>query len=258
MEREENQSISSNDSEEPMKQGAGLDLIVPVYNERENIRPLHEEILQALGPRIEFTVYFVDDGSNDGSTKVLRELARDKDSVRVLHFERNRGQSAAFAAGFGSSSNSRVVTLDGDRQNDPVDILDLLETMEQTDTDAVLGYREQRSDGWKKRLGSYLANRIRNALLNEHVRDTGCSLKLFRREVVESFPYFEGMHRFFPSLIHAGGYSFRQIPTKHRSRPWGETKYSLAGRFRKVVLDLLGVAWLKARSINVRIDEVSE
>ncbi|MFB6345754.1 MAG: glycosyltransferase family 2 protein [bacterium] len=235
-----------------------LDIVIPVYNERKNVKPLMEEITESLSGTRDFTVIFVDDGSTDGTTKIVRELASNRDSVVSLHFKRNRGQSAAFAAGFEEASNPLVATIDGDRQNDPADIPVLLDEMESSEVDCVLGYREQRQDSLKKKVGSYIANGFRNWVLGEAVKDTGCSLKLFTREVVESFTVFHGMHRFFPSLVQMNGFSHSQVATSHRPRSWGETKYSIAGRLRQVVFDLIGVAWLKERSIETHVDDKFE
>lgn len=240
-----------------MVRNDAIDLVIPMYNERENVRPLYEEVETALESVIDYRVIFVDDGSDDGSTEILKELSKSESAVETLHFHRNRGQSAAFAAGFDATANPLVATLDGDRQNNPADLPDLIDKLHREGTDVVLGYREERRDGLKKRMGSYVANCVRNWVLGENIRDTGCSLKVFRKEVVDSFPRFEGMHRFFPSLVLMNGFSFTQAPTEHRSRPWGETKYSITGRLRKVVFDLLGVAWLKARSLDTRVDESS-
>lgn len=234
-----------------------IDVIIPVFNERENIRPLFEEIEAALEEVVDYNVIYVDDGSNDGSTRILKKLAESEETVKTLHFDRNKGQSAAFAAGFRVATNQFIVTIDGDRQNNPADIPKLLKALPREETDVVLGYREERQDGFKKRIGSYLANRVRNWVLGEEIKDTGCSLKLFKKEVVDSFPLFEGMHRFFPSLVLMNDYTFSQVSTEHRNRPWGETKYSLTGRLKRVVFDLIGVAWLKGRVLNPTVDRVS-
>jgi len=230
-----------------------LTVVLPVYNEKQNIQPLTKEIRTSLEGECDFTVLYVNDGSTDGSTDVLNELAGEYSGVDVIHFSGNAGQSAAFAAGFREAETPLVATMDADRQNDPADLPKLLEALD--DYDVVAGYRENREDNWLRKVGSRLANNVRNAVTGDDIVDTGCSLKLFRRQVLEDIPYFEGMHRFFPTLARREGYTVTQVPTNHRPRMEGETKYTLTGRLMTTVSDLLAVRWLLDRSLDYEIED---
>ena len=177
-----------------------LSLVVPAYNERENLAPLLDEIRAALAGRT-YEVIVVDDGSTDGTLDTLKALRARHKELRILALERNSGQTAAFAAGFRAARAPIVVTLDADLQNDPADIPRLVDALEKTGATAVAGYRATRRDTAWKRLQSRIANGVRNRLNGEVIRDTGCSLKAFRTEAVREVPLFTGMHRFLPTLL---------------------------------------------------------
>ncbi|MFB6356510.1 MAG: glycosyltransferase family 2 protein [bacterium] len=230
-----------------------VDLVLPVYNEKGNLEKLYEEIDAALSSEYNWKALFVDDGSTDGSTKLIRKLADKDDRVVLIRFAENSGQSAAFSAGFEYSTAPLVVTLDADGQNDPADIPRMIGEM--GETDMVAGYRENRRDSWWRKLGSRLGNSVRNWLTGDNIIDTGCSLKVFRNEVVKSFPVFEGMHRFFPTLARIEGYSITQVPTNHRSRVHGETKYSNMGRLKTTLWDVWAVCWLQDRHLDYEVEE---
>ena len=169
--------------------------MIPAYNERDNLAPLMAEIAAALaGTGLRYEVIVVDDGSTDGSFEALKALRRQYPVLHILSFERNAGQTAAFAAGFRAARGAIVVTLDADLQNDPADIPRLVETLQRTGATAVAGYRAARRDTAWKRLQSRIANGVRNRLNGEVIRDTGCSVKAFRTEALPSFPLFAGMH----------------------------------------------------------------
>ncbi len=226
-----------------------LDFVLPVYNEAGNLRPLRREIDEVTKTLdLEGRVLFVDDGSEDESPSILDEMARDHDHVGVLRFAQNCGQSAAFAAGFEHAEAPVVVTMDADGQNDPADVPDLLEALEECDVAA--GYRANRQDNWLRKLGSRLANSVRNWVTGDDIIDTGCSLKAFRLEVVRSIPMFRGMHRFLPTLARMRGYRVRQVPTHHRPRQRGETKYTLSGRLWTTIWDLWAVRWMQSRALD--------
>ena len=229
-----------------------LSVIVPVYDEKENLEPLVEEldpVLQTFGLRYE--ILLVDDGSQDGSTEIIACLARTRDSVRGLHFLRNAGQTAAIDAGFKNARGRLVVTLDADLQNDPADIGALLEAL--CEHDAVVGYRQQRADNWLRRLSSHVANSVRNRLSGDDIIDTGCALKLFRRECLSEIKLYDGMHRFLPTLLRIEGKSVMQLPVSHRPRIAGTAKYGMRNRALRALADLMAVRWMKKRHLDYEV-----
>lgn len=231
-----------------------LDLILPIYNEKDNLRSLINEIDEELsGSGTTYRVILVDDGSTDGSTELIRDLTEENESVSSIHFRNNQGQSAAFAAGFDAATSPYVVTMDADGQNDPAEIPGMLEEIEEYDV--VAGYRANRKDHWIRLAASKIANSFRNWITGDEIIDTGCSLKVFKKEVVKDIPMFEGMHRFLPTLAKMEGYSVTQHPTNHRPRQGGETKYSISGRLGKTIWDLLAVRWMQKRNIDYEVEE---
>ena len=231
-----------------------LSLVIPAYNERENLAPLLAEIRAALTGR-NYEVVVVDDGSTDGSLETLNELQRDYPELRIVAFERNAGQTAAFAAGFRVARAAIVITLDADLQNDPADIPKLVDTLEQTGATAVAGYRATRRDTPWKRLQSRIANGVRNRLNGEVIRDTGCSLKAFRTEAVRALPLFGGMHRFLPTLIKMQGGTVTEVPVSHRPRRYGVTKYGMWNRVLRSLIDAFAVRWMQRRALRYRVRE---
>ena len=231
-----------------------LSLVIPVYNERENLPPLIAEIVAALrGQRYE--VVAVDDGSTDGSLEVLKALKRDHPQLHIVSFERNAGQTAAFAAGFRAARGRVVVTLDADLQNDPADVPRVVETLERTGATAVAGYRAARNDSKWKLLQSRIANGVRNWLNRESIRDTGCSLKAFRADAVRALPLFSGMHRFLPTLIKMHGGTVAEVPVGHRPRRFGATKYGMWNRVFRSLADAFAVRWMQRRALTYRVRE---
>ena len=229
-------------------------LVVPVYNEEDNLPILLREMEAAMEPLGEpYEVVFVDDGSTDGSLKVLRELAAAHPAVRVLVFERNAGQSAALEAGFASARGRVVVTLDADLQNDPADIPLLLAQLDRFDV--AVGWRHRRQDSLVKKVTSRVGNRARNWLTREDIADTGCSLKAFRREAALSIPFFRGMHRFMPTLCRMRGFTVTQVKVNHRHRVHGKTKYGVFDRLRATVPDVMAVRWMQRRVLRYRVRE---
>jgi glycosyltransferase involved in cell wall biosynthesis len=229
-----------------------LSAVVPVYNEKENVVPLVEELAGELS-RIgaPFEILLVDDGSTDGSGEILDRIAGSTPHVRALHLDRNRGQSAATAAGFEAARGEYIVTLDADRQNDPCDISRLLEWIPQYDM--VAGYRRERRDSWLRRASSVVANRVRSRVLGDGIRDTGCSLKLFRRDLTPRMPRFNGLHRFLPLLVQLQGGTVTQIPVNHRARTAGTSKYGVRNRLFRGLFDLIGMVWLKRRYVRYAV-----
>jgi dolichol-phosphate mannosyltransferase len=232
----------------------GLSLVIPVYNERDNLAVLHAEItnvLKTFGDAYE--ILFVDDGSTDGSDSVLRGLRAADPRVRVVTFARNAGQSAAMDAGFKSARGEVVVTLDADLQNDPSDIPRLLRALE--GLDAVVGVRRDRRDNLVRRVSSKIANYVRNRLSDETITDTGCSLKAFRREAVRSLVLYDGMHRFLPTLLKMEGFRVEEVPVGHRPRRHGESKYGIGNRLLPSFMDLLAVRWMKRRKLRYEVKD---
>jgi glycosyltransferase involved in cell wall biosynthesis len=228
-----------------------LSVVIPIYNERDNLAPLTAQILKALtGHVAAFEVIYVDDGSTDGSGPLLDQLARDYPEVRAFHFDRNYGQTAAFDAGFHQSAGEFIATLDGDLQYDPHDILTLLPLADRYDL--VCGWRQDRHDNLVKRLSSRIANAVRVAVTRDGVHDTGCSLKIFRRRVVERVPLFEGMHRFFPALARMHGFTVAEAPVAHFPRAHGRSKYGIGNRIFKSLRDLIAVRWMQRRCLRYK------
>jgi glycosyltransferase involved in cell wall biosynthesis len=227
-----------------------LSVVVPLFNEEENVPLLQAELTAALGP-LDYEIIFVDDGSRDGT---VGRIAQDDPRVRVLRFERNAGQSAAMYAGLHAARGAVAVLIDGDLQNDPTDIPRLLSEIERG-ADLVCGYRAQRKDTVVKRITSRVANFIRSRFTKDGVRDTGCTLKAMRRECVDALLPFKGMHRFIPALVKGAGYRLVEIPVNHRARQFGQSKYGLGNRALRATLDMFGVRWLLSRRLNYKVRE---
>jgi dolichol-phosphate mannosyltransferase len=244
--------MNGEDPRMPLSSSLRLSVVVPVYNERENLHPLVEEILAELG-RIgsPHELILIDDGSTDGSREILDRLARERPSVRVLHLEGNHGQAAGYVAGFAAARGDYLVTLDGDLQNDPADISRLLEWIPRYDM--VVGIRRRRRDTWIRRVSSRIANRVRSRILGDGIEDTGCSLRVFRRDLAAGFIPFRGMHRFLPALAQFQGARVKQIPVNHRERRAGVPKYGVGNRLWAGILDLGGVWWFRRRRTDPRV-----
>ena len=221
-----------------------LTVVVPVLNERETIRPLHERISESLDYLDRaWEVIFVDDGSWDGSTELLRELADEHENVRLLELARNFGQTAAMAAGFDHARGDIIVPLDADLQNDPADIPLILETLEKG-YDVVSCWRHDRQDAWLTRvLPSRIANWVISRISGVYLHDYGCTLKGYRRSIVRHIRLYGEMHRFIPIFASWAGARVTEIPVRHHPRRFGKSKYGLL-RTVKVVLDLITIKFL--------------
>jgi dolichol-phosphate mannosyltransferase len=224
-----------------------LSVVVPLFNEKENVPILQAEFTAALGS-LDYEIIFVDDGSRDGTVERIAPDPR----VRVLQFERNAGQSAAMFAGLHAANGAVAVLIDGDLQNDPADIPRLLAEIERG-ADLVCGYRAQRKDTVVKRITSRVANFVRSRFTKDGVRDTGCTLKAMKRECVASLVPFKGMHRFIPALVKGAGYRLVEIPVNHRPRKFGESKYGLGNRALRATTDMFGVRWLLSRRLDYKL-----
>src|SRR5436305_14784661 len=224
-----------------------VSVVVPVFNEEENMSILQSELRTALAG-LDYEIVFVDDGSIDRSAEKIETAP----NIRVLRFEKNAGQSAALYAGVRAARGKTIVMIDGDLQNDPADIPRLLEEISRG-TDLVCGYRAKRKDTITKRLTSRIANFVRSRFTKDYVRDTGCTLKAMRRESADALAPFKGMHRFIPALIRGAGYRLVEIPVNHRPRRFGQTKYGFGNRALRATVDMFGVRWLLSRRFNYKI-----
>jgi glycosyltransferase involved in cell wall biosynthesis len=231
-----------------------LSLVIPVYNERDNLAPLIGEIERALAGR-RFEIVTVDDGSTDESLETLKELKRGHPALHIVSFAANAGQTAAFAAGFQAARGAVIVTLDADGQNDPADIPALVDALAQSGATAVAGYRVDRRDSRWKLVQSRIANAVRNRLNRETIRDTGCSLKAFRAPAVRSLPLFNGMHRFLPTLVKLQGGTVAEVPVHHRPRRSGRTKYGMWNRVFRSLADAFAVRWMQRRALRYHVTE---
>jgi glycosyltransferase involved in cell wall biosynthesis len=231
-----------------------ISVVVPVYNEQANLPiliPKLVEIFNRLGSVYE--MIFVDDGSSDGSRKILKEMATRIPSLRVVALKQNRGLSTALLAGMREARGKIIVTLDSDLQNDPEDIPRLLGYLDRFDM--ATGWRQKREDPWLKRIASRIGNSVRNRLSGERINDSACTLRVFKRECLQDIPIFNGMHRFMSTLVKMRGYRIVEVPVTHHPRKYGESKYNIRNRMWRSFVDLLAVRWMKGRRIQYDIEE---
>jgi dolichol-phosphate mannosyltransferase len=231
-----------------------LSLVAPVFDEQDNLQPLHARVVEVFGDRRDWELVLVDDGSRDRSGEVIRELVRQDARVVGVFFAANRGQSAALAAGVHAARGRLVATIDADLQNDPADLPALIGAL--GDHDAVVGYRACRHDSFVRRVSSRIGNGVRNRISRDRIRDTGCSLKVFRAGPVRSIPWFHGAHRFLPTLLRYQGFSVIERPVSHHPRLSGTSKYGIRNRALRGLLDLLAVRWMRSRLIRFPVREV--
>jgi len=233
-----------------------LSLVIPVFNEQDNIQPLLDEVCRVLDGHFEYEVIFVDDGSTDATAERLTAARANCPQLRVLRHAKNAGQSAALMSGLRAARAPWVATLDGDGQNDPADIPALYAVAQADDgLWMVTGWRQQRRDGWLKRLSSRIANAVRATILGDATPDTGCGLKLMHRESCLQLPHFDHMHRFLPALVLRAGGGVRSVPVNHRPRNCGVSKYGLHNRLWAGIVDLFGVMWLRRRALQPDVTE---
>ena len=231
-----------------------LSLVVPAYDEEPNLLLLYERVRAVFGEHADWELVLVDDGSRDGTARAIRELVRRDARVAGVFLARNSGQSAALAAGAREARGRVIATLDADLQNDPADLPPLLAALE--GWDAVVGYRLRRHDSFVRRASSRIANAVRNWISRDDIRDTGCSLKVFRAEAMRAIPWFDGMHRFLPTLLRYQGLRVLEAPVSHHPRHAGRSKYGIRNRAWRGLLDLLAVRWMRARMIRSSVREV--
>jgi len=235
-------------------------VVVPVYNEQENVGPLAAEIATAMDG-MPYEMIFVNDASTDGTLAALGKLKSTYTTLRVLSHRENAGQSRSVRSGVLAAAGEIIATLDGDGQNDPADIPNLIKIMTRSDAPGNLalvgGRRAKRKDTWAKRTASKLGNGVRKWLLKDEADDTGCGLKVFRREAFLRLPYFDHIHRYIPALMLREGYVIEFADVGHRNRQFGVSKYTNFGRLIVSISDLRGVIWLNRRARNPgSVDEV--
>ncbi len=228
-----------------------LSVVIPVCNEAPNVAPLAHEIQAALAAQRPFEIIFVDDGSTDETAKAVLEVKQNGvPEIRLLQHGQRLGQSAALVTGIRAARAEWVATLDGDGQNDPADIPNLLHVRRaQTDDTLhlIMGNRVSRQDVWLRRISSRIANSVRGRLLGDGAPDTGCGIKLLHRQTFMELPHFDHMHRFLPALFKRAGARVVSVPVRHRPRTKGESKYGVHNRLWVGLFDLIGVSWLMHR-----------
>lgn len=239
-----------------MDPGTTFSIVIPAYNEQENLPVLMREIQEVFKNRPKPSeIIFVDDGSTDQTLKILLEIKSQYTDfpVRVLSMDRNHGLSAALDAGFLHAASEIIVTLDADLQNDPADIPKLLESLQ--NYDVVIGIRARRKDPFIKKVSSRIANTIRDFVLKESWKDTGCTLKVYRHSFLENIKLFDGLHRFLPTLLKMEHARILEVEVNHRKRMYGKSKYHLWNRLTGPLRDLLAVRWMKQRHFHYRVEE---
>ena len=233
-----------------------LSVVIPVYHEEENLPHLWPELRSVLEPLgCVFEVVFVDDGSRDRSAELIRGFREADPRVRLVRLKANGGETAATDAGFKAARGRLVVTMDADLQNDPHDIPELLAHLDRWD--AVTGWRANRGDGDSvvRRVSSAVANRARNWISDESVRDSGCTFRAFRRECLRGLVLYRGFHRFIPTLLKMRGYRVLEVPVRNRPRRFGQSKYGVLNRVFVATADLLVVRWMKNRTLRYEVAE---
>ena len=239
-----------------MTEALDLSVVFPVYNEEENLPILLDEIRAALDGKIwRYEVVAVDDGSRDRSVEVLRSLQQKHPMLRILRLEKNSGQTAALDAAWRTARGRYVVSLDADLQNDPADIPRMFETLLDRKVDMIIGVRVNRQDTAMRRLQSRVGNGVRNWITGDYITDTGCSLKLLRRECIDEVQLFTGMHRFLPTLVRMRGYTVIEVAVNHRPRRYGVSRYGAMNRALRGLVDCFAVRWMKKRALRYRVSE---
>jgi len=236
-----------------------LSVVFPVFNEEENVPILLEEITKALaGEPWSYEIIAVDDGSRDRSLDVLRAARAKYPNLRVIALDKNSGQTAALDAGWRAARGQFVVSLDADLQNDPADIPRMLRKREELGVDMIIGVRVNRHDTWSRKMQSKIGNGVRNWITGDRITDTGCSLKLVRREAVDRVRLYTGMHRFLPTLVRMAGYKVAEMPVSHRARRFGVSKYGAMNRAFRGLVDCMAVRWMGKRMLSYTIREDSD
>ena len=233
-----------------------ISIVCPFYDEKENLPGLFERLLKAAAKLPEpWEIVFVNDGSTDGSAEEIKALMAGKSQVRLVELSRNCGLTTALYAGLQEAKGNILATLDADLQNPPEEIPRLYGMLE--DSDMVTGIRNNRQDTLVKKVSSKIANKIRRAVLGDQIADVGCSLRIFRRSILENFYPYKGMHRFFPAVAELRGFKIKQVPVEHQNRIRGKAKYGLFNRILGPLWDLFSVRWLLTKKIDYKIKGAS-
>ena len=227
-----------------------ISVVMPVYNEEENIEIAVEKVNTVLKKGFnEYEIILVNDGSKDKSKDKIEDAVKKNSSVKGIHFKKNMGQTAATFEGIKFAKGKLIVTMDSDMQTDPEDIYVLLNYINQYDF--INGKRATREDGKIRKISSLVGNGVRNFITGDNIQDTGCPLKLFKKECSESFFMINGMHRFMPTLAKIAGYSVIEVPVRHYDRIYGKSKYGVMNRLFKGLKDAFGVRWIKSRYLKI-------
>jgi dolichol-phosphate mannosyltransferase len=234
-----------------------LAIVIPVLNEADSLAPLLDEITTTLAGQTGYEIIVVDDGSTDATRDALSRCLERCPMLRVIHHQARHGQSAAIATGVEAAHTRWIVTLDGDGQNDPGDILRFYRTLREApvDVELVIGHRTRRRDTLLKLLSSRIANRVRAMVLGDDTPDSACGLKVFTRETFMRLPRFDHMHRFLPALVRRQGGRVMSLEITQRERTGGRSKYGLHNRLWVGIVDLLGVWWLKRRALRPVVEK---
>lgn len=232
-----------------------VSVVVPFYNEEENVPILAERIDAVFRqlPHYDYECLFVNDGSTDATRDRIQKAAAENPRVRPVNLARNFGQSAALIAGMRRARGEFILTLDGDLQNDPCDFPRMLELLQTCD--CVCGYRAKRNDSWVRRASSRIANRVRELVLHDGIRDAGCGAKGFRRNCVSHFVPFNGQHRYFAVMVRNAGLAIRECEVTHHPRVHGVSKYGINNRLWRGIYDLVGVGWLRKRIVAPEVED---
>ncbi len=238
-----------------MRYQTPISIVIPMYNEVDNVAPFVQEVHDSLKKQVaHYEILVIDDGSSDGTHEKLLELTNSIPTLRVLCHTQNYGQSAATLSGVRAARHPWIVTMDGDAQNDPDDIPRLLDQLNAETNSSqpllIVGNRKKRNDSFIRKISSRIGNGVRTAILQDDCTDTGCSLKLFSRDVFLEFPHFNHLHRFIPSLIKRVDGKIINVPVNHRPRTRGKSKYGIMNRLWVGIVDLIGVSWLLRRPCN--------
>lgn len=235
-----------------------LSLVIPAYNEQENIPTLLQRVSAALSQLNKpFEVLIIDDGSSDQTPQLLAEGMREYPWLRVLRMVKNSGQSAAFEAGFAAAKGEIIATIDADLQNDPEEIPRLVPMLDEQQVEMISGWRKERQDTGFRRWQSRQANKIRNWITEETINDSASSLKIYRAHAIKGIKLFRGAHRYFPTLVKMRGYKVYETPVKHSHRFAGTAKYGFGNRAFVGIFDLFGVRWMKKRFLKYETKEVA-